>query len=135
MLPRTELAHTRKPRRAQWTRERNRARREICEVCLRPTAFPDLNEWGEPITRNEAKVDHIVSERLIRLMKLGKPHTPQNLISLCQECHSKKTAIEWMLDSGNLLGFVSELKRLGWNLCRVKIAVLAYLKTDIGRLL
>jgi len=41
-------------------------------------------------------------------------HAMENLVALCTSCHGKKTYAETLLLKGDMIGFKSELNRLGY---------------------
>jgi hypothetical protein len=63
-------------------------------------------------------VDHIVPRRLMERWGFD-PHHQGNLACLCTSCHGKKTAAEWMLFKGDLVGFVSALAGMSYPKARV----------------
>jgi hypothetical protein len=69
----------------------------------------------------KAHVDHVLPERLMRLWKC-EPHHADNLVTLCNSCHTKKTHIEQRLFRGDFVGFRSEVKTIGYPMDAVERA-------------
>lgn len=107
------VLHRRK-RDPYWKRMAAEARwrdQYICQVCgARQTA------------RRKLSVDHIVS------LKLSGEHKLENLITVCEfPCHWRKTdRIEKWLLWGNVPLFLTELRKAGWPMGRVKAALRLY---------
>lgn len=60
--------------------------------------------------------DHIFPERFVRrFCKGGDPHVLENLIVITPSLHAKKTAVEWRIFRGDLVGYQQELRRLGFD--------------------
>lgn len=96
---------------AAWSRIRQRVLVGHCGVedCARLLRRPE-----------DARVDHIVPRAL------AMPQTvdhPDNLLELCVSCHGRKARAEIRLHRGDLLGFWTELLRLGWPMGRVRRAL------------
>ena len=49
----------------------------------------------------------------------NNPHAMSNLACLCPECHGKKTATEYSLFEGDLIGFVDGLREMNYPYDRV----------------
>jgi hypothetical protein len=61
-------------------------------------------------------VDHLIPERFARrFFPGGDPHVLENLYVITPELHAKKTAIERLVYKGDLVGYTTELIRLGWT--------------------
>lgn len=107
------------PRKAAWLKQRDacyaRAKAN-CEV-----SGESLGHWGPP---NHAgylpwkwrrACDHVIPERWVRRFCAGaNPHIIENLAAVTPRIHAKKTAIEWRLFRGDMLGFKSELRKIGY---------------------
>jgi hypothetical protein len=91
-----------------WLENRDlvRERDKVCVSC------------GEIARRSQKlSVDHIVPFRLCNeyyvAMPIGPtPNHQDNLVALCRPCHSVKTHTETRLLKGDLIGFVSETKKI-----------------------
>jgi hypothetical protein len=103
------------PRRRLWIARRNavfaRAGFE-CEVS-------GLKLWwqsnaDEGVWKRAA--DHIFPERWCRrFCKAADPHVLENLICITPALHAQKTAVEWRIFRGDLLGYKQELNQLGFS--------------------
>ena len=61
--------------------------------------------------------DHLFPERWVRrFAKAADPHVLENLIVITPSLHAQKTAIEWRIFRGDLVGYKQELNRLGFDL-------------------
>jgi hypothetical protein len=61
-------------------------------------------------------VDHVIPERAARRLFPGcDPHTPGNLKCVNSSIHARKTAVEWKIFRGDYIGFIAELKRIGYT--------------------
>lgn len=98
---------------------RDAARTDACELC--GAWLADVDEG-----KHAGHVDHIVPEQFCFEYEVGDPHCRANLICLCEKCHGKKTAIEWRLHRADLVGYLGELRRLGWDMERVKRVLVLY---------
>jgi hypothetical protein len=60
-------------------------------------------------------VDHVWPERFVRRFCIAAdPHVLDNLVVITPSLHAKKTAIEYLIFRGDLLGYRRELNRLGF---------------------
>ena len=89
--------------------ERSKALRDFCAICGATKSLI---------------LDHIVRYRLAK--RWGDPNATENLICLCRICHGKKGAVEYRLERGDLVGFLSELNRIGIPRQRVVTALKFY---------
>ena len=73
------------------------------------------------VSKRALPVDHVIPERL--MVKWGLfAHAMENLLTLCMSCHGKKTYAETLLLRGDMIGFKSELNRLGYPENAVRMA-------------
>lgn len=127
MLPRPKPAtHKKRPRRSEWIRNRAATIPDLGAKC--PVSGEPLWQLvpGETFYKFLGVVDHLVCERLVRSLKLGRPHALINLLAVSKSAHSKKTAIEKHLEASDLLRFRQEIKALGWPMERVDAALRHY---------
>lgn len=116
--------HPKPPRRGkQWDAIRVATRTERCEI----------HKCQLLLSSHQGHIDHIVPEQFVFERRIGDPHARENLICICREDHGRKTAIEWRLYRGDLVGFLDELRVLGWDLDRVKVALRLYGLLDSAR--
>ena len=93
---------------SDWSFQSRAARKRdglCCQVCLHPQKMSLLH------------VDHIVPFRLVNR------NDPVNLITLCGECHGRKTIGERRLLKGDALGFERFLMQHSWPMERVRDAM------------
>ena len=129
------------PRRALWIARRNAAfarAGDYCEVSGaklvgRAHVVNPMN--GEVLHTAECwerAADHIYPERFVRRFCISAdPHVLENLIVVTPALHAKKTAVEWRIFRGDLVGYRQELNRLGFApelLERAMKAILASVK-------
>lgn len=131
MLPRPKPAtHKKKPRRSEWNRNRvaviplHTDRR--CPVCLTTPLWQVRTQGACERLVFVGVVDHLIAERIVRKLKLGRPHDVTNLLAVCKVCHSRKTAIEKHLEAADLLRFQQEINALGWPALAVSNALRHY---------
>lgn len=114
---------------------RGRLWREICASAR--TGKCELEKCQENLTLASGKhlghIDHIVPEQFIFEHGLGDAHAHVNLIDICREDHGRKTAVEWRLYRGDAIGYIDELRRLGWDVERTKVALRFYGLLDPAR--
>jgi hypothetical protein len=120
------------PRSAHW---RDGVERKVCHACNEVTIIHTRRYLGvingehswAIIQRETGVVDHIIPERIIRrFCSHADPHDPRNLVSVCVKCHGKKLRAERMLHAGNVLGFLQEVNRLGYDANAVNRAMHLY---------
>lgn len=106
------------PRKAAWLKQRDACyerAEEICEVSGEPlgrlVGTLDDGHW-----KWSRACDHIICERWVRRFCPGaNPHIIENLAAVTPGIHAKKTAVEWRLFRGDMLGFQAELHRIGYS--------------------
>jgi hypothetical protein len=111
-----------------WIQQRDAAFRraeDACEVTGEP-----LRWWVGSVLDGKAvwrrACDHIYPERFVRRFCPGAdPHVLENLIVVTPALHAKKTAVEWRIFRGDLIGYKSELNRLGFDLALLDKAMTA----------
>ncbi len=119
------------PRRKLWIERRDAAfarAGDKCEVSGEP-----LGRWaGMPNDLAAAKwswcraADHFWPERWVRrFCKAADPHVLENLVVITPSLHAKKTAIEWRIFRGDMVGYRQELNRLGFDLALLDRAMKA----------
>jgi len=70
--------------------------------------------------------DHFWPERWVRrFCKAADPHVLENLVVITPSLHAKKTAIEWRIFRGDMVGYRQELNRLGFDLALLDRAMKA----------
>ncbi len=103
------------PRRKLWIERRNAAFARAgnrCEVSGEPLVW-SLD--GKKVYKRT--VDHLYPEKFCRRFCVGSdPHVAENLVVLSQNLHSRKTAVEWRIFRGDLVGYRQELNQLGFDL-------------------
>ena len=100
-----------KDMRTNWSRVRGVVKsrdRRACQVC------------GKTKTQAKLHVDHIVP------FLLSQSNDIENLILICQRCHSQKTDIENQLLLGRIGCFLVSLSKAGWPMARVRVAMKLY---------
>lgn len=98
-----------------------------CEV-TKDELFPRVGWYasGEPQHRWKRACDHIYPERFVRrFCKGADPHVPENLVVITPALHAKKTAVEWRIFRGDMVGYRQELNRLGFDLALLDRAMTA----------
>lgn len=109
---------------AALTRERDHHQ---CVVCGSSTAIA-----GDE--KRKLNVDHIVPERLIRNLPWeANRHGLWNLVTLCNSCHAKKTAVEKHLFYGKYQEFIDQLKAFGYPV-RLAIDAMSMVGLEFGSL-
>lgn len=113
-----------KPKKEFWNKRKKKEQAEevgnCCEVC--GMAEKDCTaKFGCGLTR-----DHILPVRFITGNGLGDPHLDLNIKMTCSECGGKKTAAEVKLFNGDVLGFVRDLKKWGWNMEELEMVLCFY---------
>lgn len=90
-----------------------------CEVCGMGEA-ECKRRYGCGLTR-----DHIMPARFAR--QLGAdPHLDLNIMLLCSADCGRKTAAEVKLFGGDVLGFVTDLQKFGWNMEELEMVLKHY---------
>lgn len=109
-----------KPTRAtQWIniaksiRERDK---NTCRICRTKVS----NRLGTAMN-----VDHIIPESVMGMSDLFV-HSRWNLLTLCNSCHARKTAIECTLLQGKVEEFVQKLREIGYPMKMVSFAITCY---------
>lgn len=101
--------HRKDDRGVTWKEARNETRDRDGHACQAPGC-------GKPEPRGQMPVDHIVpfalAKSLIGVHPGYDPNNAANLICLCPSHHATKTSIELRLLRGDIVGFVSEVKRI-----------------------
>ena len=119
------------PRRRLWIERRDAAfarAGDKCEVSGESLSFVKrtCDHWISPerICQNpkhlrivyKRAVDHVIPERAARRIFPGCDcHCPGNLLCVSSSTHSRKTAVEWKIFRGDYIGFVAELKSIGYT--------------------
>jgi hypothetical protein len=70
--------------------------------------------------------DHYLPVRFITMNGLGDPHLDLNIVMTCSECGGKKTAAEVKLFNGDVLGFLGDLKKWGWDMEELQMVLRYY---------
>ena len=61
-------------------------------------------------------VDHVIPERAARrIFPSCDCHTPGNLLCVSSSIHARKTSVEWKIFRGDYIGFVAELRSIGYT--------------------
>jgi 5-methylcytosine-specific restriction endonuclease McrA len=105
----------------EWQRLNRAMQREVSEA-IRDRDRNTCQVCGT--RRSKGKIisaDHIVP------LRLAKEHDPINLITLCEaQCHRRKSEIESYLFEGDVAGFLTGLKKAGWPMRKVRMAMKRY---------
>lgn len=106
------------PRKAAWLKQRDACYERAENACEVSKAA--LGKWVGTLDYAEWKwsraCDHIIPERWVRRFCPGaNPHIIENLAAVTPQIHARKTAVEWRLFRGDMLGFQAELRRIGYN--------------------
>jgi len=80
-----------------------------------------IADFGCRLTR-----DHILPVRYISEHELGNPNVDLNIKMTCSGCCGKKTAAEVKLFNGDMLGFLTDLKKWGWEMVEVRMVLKFY---------
>src|SRR6266571_3504721 len=90
-----------------WTTEVPRSGK--CEVC------------GVRLTKKKpGHRDHLVARRWCEVIGCN-PEDPRNILACCATCHGQKKSAENLLFArGGVLGWLTELNRIGWPAERAK---------------
>ena len=94
--------------------------------------FPRVGWYasGEPQHRWKRACDHLWPERWVRrFVKTADPHLLENLVVITPALHAKKTAVEWRIFRGDIVGYRQELNRLGFDLALLDRAMTAICKS------
>jgi hypothetical protein len=117
------------PRRSLWIQRRNEAFARadgFCEVSGEILGFWVEGEDGNRKFHWTRACDHIYPERFVRKFCPGAdPHVLENLIVVTPGLHARKTAVEWRIFRGDLVGYKQELNRLGFDLALLDRAITA----------
>ena len=113
------------PRQGRWTaippRLRREAKRKKCGACGVKYGFVRFDTVGtgvRKIIRARQAIHHLIPRRYLESRGVD-PHYPLNLISICTECHGKTKLAEDRLFSGDLLGWMAEMKRARMPMQRI----------------
>ena len=113
------------PRQGRWTgmppRLRREAKRKKCSVCRIAYGFVRFDQRGmgiKKVIRAKEHIHHLIPRRYLE-DRHRDPHFPLNLISICAECHGKMKLAEDRLFSGDLFGWLSEMRRIQMPLNRI----------------
>ena len=137
MLPTPKRPKTLRPRRSHWATARMLTLERdtwACQIHLFAPLFICLELDPPGLFRAGIVVDHIIPERFIRHLKIGDPHHLSNLLTLCKNCHSRKTPLEPRLFAGDALTFLQNLRELGYPLERVRAAFLHFRLLPVHKL-
>lgn len=114
------------PRRAHWIQQRDKAfarAGEKCEISGDPLRVLRHGEdcMGDNCVRYHCKlvwkraVDHLFPERWVRRWMPGAdPHITENLFCVSMRVHSMKTGVERRIYSADVIGYYTELRRIGF---------------------
>lgn len=115
------------PRRGLWVKRRDEAfarAGDKCEVSGERLFRVIEHEDFKRVWRRA--VDHIYPEKFCRRFCIGAdPHVPENLVCISSALHAKKTAVEWRIFRGDMVGYRQELNRLGFDLALLDRAMKA----------
>ncbi len=112
------------PRGQTWIERRNLAFEragDTCEVSKEPLGFYKPVQDSDPPEDADPKrwhwrraCHHIFAERYVRRFLQGAdPHILENLLVILPRIHSQITGVEWRLFSGDYIGYMAELRRIG----------------------
>jgi hypothetical protein len=105
------------PRRALWIERRDAAfarAGDRCEVSGEPLFRVIEHEDFKRVWRRA--VDHVIPERAARKLFVGcDPHCEGNLLCVSTSTHGRKTSVEWKIFRGDYIGFIAELKCIGYT--------------------
>lgn len=110
----------------RWWKEKagqNRLVKDVewkCEVCGMPDS-ECKKKYGCSLTR-----EHLMPVRFITEHHLGDPHLDINIKPTCSGCCGKKTAAEVKLFNGDVLGFLTDLKKWGWDMDEFRSVLIFY---------
>lgn len=111
---------------SRWWKEQagqNRLVKDVelkCEVCGLPE-----KECKRLYTRGLTR-EHLMPVRFITEHHLGDPHLDINIKLTCSGCCGKKAAAEVKLFNGDVLGFITDLKKWGWDMEEYRGVLLHY---------
>jgi hypothetical protein len=109
-----------------WIQQRDAAfarAGDKCEVSGEPLSFV-RHSCGMPgcVSPKHLKivykraVDHVIPERAARKLFVScDPHVEGNLLCVSSSTHARKTAVEWKIFGGDYIGFIAELKCIGYT--------------------
>lgn len=113
-----------KPKPEFWGRSNRKRQVEEagarCEVCKR-LEKEQIEKFGCGLTR-----DHILPVRLVQILGLGDPHLDLNICMICSECHGIKRRAENFAFDGDFISFVTELKKIGWDMEELQMVLIHY---------
>jgi len=115
------------PRRRLWLQRRDEVFCRAggrCEVTGEAILFTKPGHPDQLLWKRAA--DHLYPERFVRrFCKGADPHVPENLVVITPALHAKKTAVEWRIFRGDMVGYRQELNRLGFDLALLDRAMKA----------
>ncbi len=101
----------------------------------RPGLEPECVACGVEFAKSgDAAVDHIVSAAIVAELnkkresgtQIHNAEAKENLASACRSCHGKKRRAEIRLERGDVVGFLSEIVRVGYPKERAEISLRLY---------
>jgi hypothetical protein len=108
----------------KWWNEQKKQRTEgienTCAICEMKES-ECKTQFGCGLTR-----DHLLPARFIINRGLGDPQLDINIVLTCSACCGKKTAAEIKLFNGDVLGFLTDLKKWGWNMEELELVLKHY---------
>src|SRR5467141_896924 len=122
------------PRRKLWLERRDAAfaRADVtCEVTGEDLQISYIDErTRQTLWKWRRAADHLWPERWVRrFAKTADPHLLENLVVITPALHAKKTAVEWRIFRGDIVGYRQELNRLGFDLALLDRAMTAICKS------
>ncbi len=117
------------PRRKLWIERRDAAfarAGERCEVSGEFLRHTYKDSLSQVVWKWKRAADHLWPERWVRrFAKTADPHLLENLVVITPALHAKKTAVEWRIFRGDMVGYRQELNRLGFDLALLDRAMTA----------
>lgn len=111
---------------------RMKAHRKKCQVCGQ--AYDKILSWvnGGVIVLNE-HIHHLIPRRWLNEHGIFE-HSMENLLSICNYCHGKAKVIEDCLWHGDLLGFLSGMRRINFPVEKIVAFALSVGLEEFGRI-
>jgi 5-methylcytosine-specific restriction endonuclease McrA len=109
--------YTKPPKKFWGKKNRQRQIEEAgakCEVCGKTEVQCRLDYDGSGLIR-----DHTLPVRFIQFHNLGDAHIDLNITMICSSCGGNKSRAEGLLERGDMVGFLTDLKKWGWNMKEV----------------
>ena len=108
------------PRPKLWIERRDAAfarAGQLCEVSGEELGYWSYNgNVADAKWRWQRAVDHVIPERAARrIFPSCDCHTPGNLLCVSTSIHARKTSVEWKIFRGDYIGFVAELRSIGYS--------------------